>query len=111
MIAHDSPSLFEALPGLSGQPSRQHRGRVASSREGTYGLREGRFATIAFLGSARICALLRMRRIHGQHLVISIHFDQEPLFRIWLVLGPRPDEGIKLAAGSVDRNELGKALE
>src|SRR5207249_7265549 len=35
----DSPSLFEALPGLSGQPSRQHRGRVASSREGTYGLR------------------------------------------------------------------------
>src|SRR5437870_10919137 len=50
MIAHDSPSLFEALPGLSGQPSRQHRGRVASSREGTYGLRDGRYATIAFLG-------------------------------------------------------------
>src|SRR5207253_8671877 len=49
MIAHDSPSLFEALPGRSGQPSRQHRARVASSREGTYGLRDGRYTTIAVM--------------------------------------------------------------
>src|SRR5262249_52481055 len=26
MLAHDSPSLLEALPGLSGQPSLPHRG-------------------------------------------------------------------------------------
>src|SRR5262245_35512725 len=29
-------------------------------------LRDGRYATIAFPGSARTCALLRMRRIHGK---------------------------------------------
>src|SRR5437867_9699678 len=33
-------------------------------------LRDGRYATIAVLGSVRTCALLRMRRIHGQQLVI-----------------------------------------
>src|ERR1700739_3288062 len=30
IIRHDSSSLREALPGLSGQPSLAHRGRVAS---------------------------------------------------------------------------------
>src|SRR4030095_4635065 len=34
IIAHDSSSLREALPGLSGQPSLAHRGRVASIWEG-----------------------------------------------------------------------------
>jgi hypothetical protein len=34
MMSHDSPSLFEALPGLPGQPSFLHRGRVASFAEG-----------------------------------------------------------------------------
>src|SRR5262245_23559552 len=42
-------------------------------------LRDGRYATIAFLRSARTCALLRMRRIHSQHLVIPAHLDWEPL--------------------------------
>jgi hypothetical protein len=35
---HDSPPLCEALPGPSGQPSSSHRGRVASTWKGTYGL-------------------------------------------------------------------------
>src|SRR4029453_16378318 len=34
IIRHDSSSLREALPGLSGQPSLAHRGRVASIWEG-----------------------------------------------------------------------------
>ena len=34
MMPHDSPSLCEALPGPSGQPSNAHRGCVASSRKG-----------------------------------------------------------------------------
>ena len=42
-------------------------------------LRDGRYATIALLGSARTCALLRMRRINVQHLVISIQLQREPL--------------------------------
>src|SRR4029078_1731706 len=46
MMVHDSPSLPEALPGLSRSPSQLHRGRVASARKGTYGLRSIR-ATLA----------------------------------------------------------------
>ena len=38
MMLHDSPPLCEALPGLSGQPSSSHRGRVAFTWKGTYGL-------------------------------------------------------------------------
>src|SRR6185437_1977773 len=34
ILRHDSSSLREALPGLSGQPSLAHRGRVASIWEG-----------------------------------------------------------------------------
>src|SRR6202049_4395510 len=34
MIPHDSPSLLEALPGPSGEPSQPHRGPVAAAREG-----------------------------------------------------------------------------
>jgi hypothetical protein len=42
MMLHDSPSLCEALPGLSGQPSSSHRGRVAFTWKGTYGLNRSR---------------------------------------------------------------------
>jgi hypothetical protein len=38
-MPHDSPSMYEAIPGRSGQPSTIHRGRVASFVEGTYSLR------------------------------------------------------------------------
>jgi len=38
MMLHDSLSLCEAPPGLSGQPSSSHRGRVAFTWKGTYGL-------------------------------------------------------------------------
>jgi hypothetical protein len=52
---------------------------AASRTMGPPILRDGRYATIAFFGSVRTRALLRMRRINGQHLVISIHFQREPL--------------------------------
>jgi putative tryptophan/tyrosine transport system substrate-binding protein len=39
MMLHDSPPLCEALAGLSGQPSSSHRGRVAFTGKGTYGLK------------------------------------------------------------------------
>ena len=32
---------------------------------------------LRFSGSTRTCALLRMRRINGQHLVIPIHFQRD----------------------------------
>jgi len=38
MMPHDSPSMYEALPGRSGQPSMLHRGWAASFLERTYGL-------------------------------------------------------------------------
>ena len=53
--------------------------RGVSNHGGRPILRDGRYATIGFLGSACTCALLRMRRMNGQHLVISIHFHPEPL--------------------------------
>jgi hypothetical protein len=51
MMLHDSPPLCEALPGPSGQPSSSHRGRVASTWKGTYGLNRCAIARCA--GSLR----------------------------------------------------------
>ena len=40
-------------------------------------LRDGRYAMFALFGNVCTCALLRMRRINGQHLVIPIHFQRD----------------------------------
>ena len=39
MLAHNSPSLLEALPGLFGQPSHIASRVSRPTKEGTYGLR------------------------------------------------------------------------
>jgi len=76
--------LFDLVRGVSNIASRVHptcANLMPISGKPEIGgrpiLRDGRYATIAFLGSARTCALLRMRRIHDPHPVISIYFDRK----------------------------------
>ena len=63
MLAHDSPSLLEALPGLSGQPSHTASRVSRPTKEGTYGLmRRGAPSRRMAAGSVSLVAVLRDAR-------------------------------------------------
>src|SRR5437867_12658855 len=65
-------------------PARHSAASCAASRTmGPPILRDGRYATIAFLGSACTCALLRMRRINAQHLVSRFISSEIPVVRLF----------------------------